>query len=336
MTEASLIARITARFPSSLAEVGIGDDGAVLRASGRQVVTSDMLVENVDFTRATPLIFVGRKSLAVNLSDLAAMGASPSHFVLSMAIPEWAESQLDAMLDGMSALASASGIELIGGDLSRSELLVISITATGTLADDVRPLLRSGARPGNNVYLSRPIGASASGLALLQNGWTIDASGAVEAPAAKRTTLGYAVRELAASLIRRHVDPDPELRLGAQLAAMPEITSCIDVSDGLSTDLHHLCSASAAGATIEQERIPVYPDLLSSTGILGLDPRIVVLHGGEEYALLFTSTLRESELSARLKRPVYRIGRITSERDVILLRDGVAQPLIAQGFEHFA
>ena len=125
--------------------------------------------------------------------------------------------------------------------------------------------------------------------------------------------------------IRRHVDPEPELALGLALAHIDEVTSCIDVSDGLSTDLHHLCDASNCGAEIEKERIPVFPDLQAFAGKLGINVRDVVLHGGEEYALLFTSSLRESELSARLGRPVYAIGRMTKERGVLLKEDGVAR-----------
>ena len=114
------------------------------------------------------------------------------------------------------------------------------------------------------------------------------------------------------------------------------MTSCIDVSDGLSTDLHHLCDASNCGAEIEKERIPVFPDLQAFAGKLGINVRDAVLNGGEEYALLFTSSLRESELSARLKRPVYAIGRMTRERGVSLKEDGVARPLEPRGWDHFA
>ena len=131
------------------------------------------------------------------------------------------------------------------------------------------------------------------------------------------------------SAIRRHVDPEPEVRLGRDLAQIDEVTACIDVSDGLSSDLHHLCDASDVGADIERERIPIFPDLLGNG--LGIPVQECVLHGGEEYALLFTSSLRESELSTRLRRPVYAIGRVRAERGVRL--NGEA--LEAKGFEHF-
>ena len=134
-------------------------------------------------------------------------------------------------------------------------------------------------------------------------------------------------REFAESAIARHIDPEPEIDLGIALAKIPEVTACIDISDGLSTDLHHLCSASHCGAEIERERIPIFPGLLES----GLRAQDLVLHGGEEYALLFTSSLRESELSTRVKRPVYAIGRITAGQDVLLN----GQPLEARGWDHF-
>ena len=133
-------------------------------------------------------------------------------------------------------------------------------------------------------------------------------------------------------MIRRHIDPEPEVALGIALASIDEVTACIDISDGLSTDLNHLCEASGVGAEIERERIPVFPDLSSAGPLLGIDVRNAVLHGGEEFALLFTASLRESELSARVGRPVYAIGRIAKEKGMRL--DG--ESLQPGGFDHFA
>jgi thiamine-monophosphate kinase len=137
------------------------------------------------------------------------------------------------------------------------------------------------------------------------------------------------------SAIRQHIDPEPEIDLGIALSAMNEVTSCIDISDGLSTDLHHLCEESKCGAEIERERIPIFPDLLGAGAALGIRVRDVVLHGGEEYALLFTSSLREAEMSARVKRPVYAIGRVTAGREVSLLEDGQRVKLEPRGWDHF-
>jgi thiamine-monophosphate kinase len=309
VNERELVARVHELFSQR-----IGDDGAVV---DDRVYTTDMLVEDVDFTRAAPLRLVARKSLAVNLSDLAAMGATPAYALLSLGLPEWALAEVDAMLVAYAEAAREWRIEIIGGDFSRAGKLTISVTAVGRLT--TRPLLRSGARPGDRIYVSRPLGASAAGFAL-----------------AGRDALAYADREFIESAVRRHLDPEPEIALGIALAGIPQVTACIDVSDGLSTDLHHLCDASGVGAEIEKERVPVFPDLLLHGPKLGLDVRNAVLHGGEEYALLFTSSLREAELSTKLRRPVYAIGRVTREREVTLREEGVARPLEARGWDHFA
>jgi thiamine-monophosphate kinase len=303
-TEAELIERLRRHFPKA------GDDAAIV---GDEVITTDMLVEDVDFTMAIPIDFIARKSLAVNLSDLAAMGATPLHAVVALAIPPHVDA--GQLIDAMAAAAKHHRIEIVGGDLSRGDKLVISVTAVGRAT---RPLLRGGARPGDRLYVSRPLGAPAAGLALIQR------YGSIEPPA----TLAYLNRELANAVIRRQIDPEPEVALGIALAQVAEVTSCIDISDGLSTDVGHLCEASGCGAEIEKARIPVFPDL----HLAGVDVGNAVLNGGEEYALLFTSSLRESELSSRVKRPVYAIGRMSRDRGVRL--DGV--PLEPRGWDHFA
>ncbi|HJW94236.1 MAG TPA: thiamine-phosphate kinase [Thermoanaerobaculia bacterium] len=303
-TEAQLIERLRRHFPKA------GDDAAVV---GDEVITTDMLVENVDFTTAIPLRFIARKSLAVNLSDLAAMGATPSHAVVALAIPKHVDA--DQLVDAIAEAAKHHAIEIVGGDLSRSEKLVIAVTAVGKTT---RPLLRSGAKAGDRIYVSRPLGAPAAGLALIQR------YGGIEPPA----TLPYLQRELANAVIQRQIDPQPEVALGKMLGQVDAITSCIDISDGLSSDLAHLCEASNLGAEIEKARIPVFPEL----HLAGVDVGDAVLNGGEEYAMLFTSSLRESELSSRLKRPVYAIGRMSRDRGVKL--DGNA--LEPRGWDHFA
>jgi thiamine-monophosphate kinase len=312
MKEADIVARVRELFPQRGAKVGIGDDAAVV---GEHVITTDLLIEDVDFTRAIPLRFVARKSLAVNLSDLAAMGALPAFAVVALGLPAWVHDHIDEFLESLAAAARQYDVDLVGGDLSRAEKLTVAITAIGYV--EHRPLLRSGAQPGDRIYLSRPIGGAAAGLWLLQHGWTVD--GGPDVP--------YAQREFAMSAIRRQVDPEPEVRLGRALAQTDRVTACIDVSDGLSTDLHHLCDASDVGADIERERIPVFPDLPRS----GLPIEDCVLHGGEECALLFTSSLREAELSAKVGRAVYAIGRVSANKGVRL--NGEA--LEAKGYEHF-
>ncbi|HEY2092386.1 MAG TPA: thiamine-phosphate kinase [Thermoanaerobaculia bacterium] len=296
-SEQEIVARLRQLFPRT------GDDAAVI---GDQVITVDMLVEDVDFTRNVPLRFIARKSLAVNLSDLAAMGAQPRYAVVALGLPEWVN--VEMLTDALAEAAREYDIEIVGGDLSKSDKLVIAITAIG---ETKQPLLRSGARSGDRIYVSRPLGGAAAGLAFL--GKPLD-------------DMPYALREFAQSAVQRQIDPEPELELGQRLAGIA--TACIDISDGLSTDLDHLCEASNVGAEITRERIPVFPGLLES----GLNVRDAVLNGGEEYALLFTSRLREAELSTRTGRPVYAIGKIVAERGVKL--DG--EPLPPRGWDHFA
>ena len=303
MTEAEIIERLRRLFPA------IGDDAAVV---GEQVITTDMLIEDVDFTRKTPIEFVARKSVAANLSDLAAMGATPAFAVVALGAPKWLD--IVQFMTEMASAAKKYSLEIVGGDLSRSEKLVVSIAAIGRAK---RPLLRSGAKPGDRIFVSRPLGASSAGLQLVQRP-PGDAS--------------YAVREFAEAVIQRHLDPEPEVALGMALAQIDAVTACIDISDGLSTDLNHVCDASGVGADVERARIPVFPDLERAGPALGIDVRAAVLNGGEEFALLFTASMRESELSSKLGRPVYAIGRISEQRGVRL--DG--QPLAAGGFDHFA
>lgn len=307
MNENEIVVRLRRMFPR------IGDDAAVI---GNEVITTDMLIEEIDFTRHIPLRFIARKSLAVNLSDLAAMGAQPSYAVVALGVPDAADAE--PFMSSIAEAAAEYGIEIVGGDLSRAPKIVVAITAIGKAG---RPLLRSGAKAGERIYVSRPLGGSAAGLELVTRWSSIDPPG----------DLAFAQREFAESAIRRHIDPEPEIDLGIALAALRDVTSCIDVSDGLSTDLHHLCEASHLGADIERERIPVFADLAHHAQAFGINVRDAVLHGGEEYALLFTSSLRESELSARVKRPVYAIGRMSQDKGVRI--DG--QPLGAEGWDHF-
>jgi thiamine-monophosphate kinase len=301
VSEGDVIRRIRELFPRA------GDDAAVV---GTQVITNDVLFENVDFTRDTPLRLVARKSLTINLSDIGAMGGRPQYAIVAIGSPD--EAVAATLIEELAVAAREQDVEIIGGDLSRAAEIFLSITMIGEAAN---PILRSGARRGDRIYLSRPIGGSAAGLTLLQR---------------KTVSTSYAEREFIESAIRRHLEPEAEVALGVKLVGIA--TSCIDVSDGLSTDLHHLCDASNVGAAIERQRIPVFADLQRFGPQLGINVRDAVLHGGEEYALLFTSSMRESELSSRVGRPVYAIGRIVEERGVRI--DG--EPLPPGGFDHFA
>jgi thiamine-monophosphate kinase len=184
MNERDLVKRVRELFSPR-----IGDDGAVV---GDQVITTDMLVEDVDFTRAIPLSFIARKSLAVNLSDLAAMGSRPSHAVVALGLPDWARENIDEFLVAMSDAAKEWRIEIVGGDFSRAAKLTISIAAVGDVV--TRPLLRSGAKPGDRIYVSRPIGGSAAGLEFLKKGFSVDAGFSPRVPAEAGTHTFSAAR----------------------------------------------------------------------------------------------------------------------------------------------
>lgn len=313
--------------------LGIGDDAAVLDVHGRLVLTTDTLIEGVDFFADAPLRLIGHKALAANLSDLAAMGAVPTSFLLTIAVPPDRLGSLQPLLDGMAALARRSGTSLIGGDLSRSPVLTLSITALGR-PTVIEPLVRSSARTGDRIFVSRPLGGSEAGLHLYRNGWRLRDDSEPVAP--EGASITFAIRDLAGALLRHHLAPEPETELGAALGAIDKIHACIDVSDGLSTDLHHICRASGVAALVEWERIPIFPDLTAASRVLGINIEQAVLHGGEEYALLFTSPLGEYELSHLLGRPVFAIGRMREGEGVRLLREGHEVPLGNYGFDHFA
>ena len=163
MTEDEIVQRVRELFPQRGAKIGIGDDAAVV---GEQAITVDMLVEDVDFKRSYPIEAIAHKSLVVNLSDLAAMGAMPAFAVVALGIAPWLLDKIEPFLNALAECARKYDIDLVGGDLSRSERAVIAITATGWIGK--RPLLRSGAKPGDRIYVSRPLGASYAGLQMLE------------------------------------------------------------------------------------------------------------------------------------------------------------------------
>lgn len=330
--EREMIAKLAEAFPAFSEGMGIGDDAALLRGSGTLAITNDMLVENVDFTSTIPIEFVAEKALACNLSDLAAMGATPLAFLLAIGCPESFLGQFDRFVKALASVSRRRKITLIGGDISQAPQLVLSITAMGRVGS--RALLRSGAKPGDRIFVSRPLGASGFGLGLLSQGWTIASDRKVTPPFASE--FGYTEREFAAAAISRHVAPDPEIALGQKLAEIDEVTACIDISDGLSSDLRRLCEASGTGAVVSSDRLPVFPDLPTYARLAGIGVSDLVLHGGEEYALLFTSSLMESQMSNRVGTVVYAIGRITEGNEVLIERDGREESLPDGGYEHFA
>jgi thiamine-monophosphate kinase len=319
-------------LPSSYSPLffGIGDDAAVIeqRDGFCSVVTADLLVEEIDFRLATTTPrLLGHKALAVSLSDIAAMGACPRWALLSIGVPGgiWHSRFLDEFYEGFFALADRRDVQLIGGDVSRTpgKVLIDSIVI-GEVARG-HAVMRSGARPGDHIFVTGDLGASALGLRLLE----------------RNIHPGTALREDRRAVeraIRRHRRPEPRTPWGRMLGEEDLATAMIDISDGLSSDLAHLCHESRVGAEIVAGRIPIDPIIANLCEELSIDPLEAALGGGEDFELLFTIDPRDlPRLPKRLGGvPATYIGDVRDEPDGIAIRQGRSfRPLKARGFMHF-
>jgi thiamine-monophosphate kinase len=328
VTEFELIARLTEGVPREARDlgVGVGDDACVIAGpAGRDwLLTADALIEGIHFRREwTDLAQLGRKALAVNLSDIAAMGGRPRFFLATVAIPRgMGAAGAIELSGGMRALAAEMGVLLVGGDTSSSEHdLAISITAVGEVASG-RAILRSTARTGDVLYATGTMGGSALGLACLRAG---------KYPAA------------AAPFVERHRNPLPRLAMAEQLAACGMVSAMIDVSDGLLADAGHVAESSGAGFEIEAARVPRDPAFEAVAREVGADPTALCLAGGEDYELLFAVRAEALEAFERDVLPLLpapgaaRIGRIVADRTMrrALDREGRTIELASQGFDHF-
>jgi len=327
--EHALLARLRALAPPPppWVIVGIGDDAAVLEPPRNQldVVTTDALVEHVHFDRrfSSPAD-VGHKALAVNLSDLAAMGAEPRAALLSLALPDTLlVAEFDALVQAFLAAAASQRVALVGGNLSRSPgPLVVDVTAVGAVRRR-RVLGRAGARPGDALYLSGTVGAAAAGL-----GWLRAHAGA-EAP-----------REPVPPIVERYRRPSPRVRLGVIVGRNRAAAACVDLSDGLADAARQIAGASGTGAVLDAAAIPVDAGAREWYQGQGLDPLEAALAGGEDYELLFAVPRRRRRgflAAARLARDtrVTCIGAVTEGPTVALRRNGREEALPA-GFAHFA
>ena len=295
--------------------IGIGDDTALVRTPGTLLLTTDLLVEDEDFRRhGHPARLLGRKALNVNLSDIAAMGGRPLHALVGLAVPgDVDESWLRQFMAGFRAAARESGVALVGGDLSESATIMIAVTVTGRAE---RPVRRCGAKPGDGIFVSGTLGDAAGGLRLVEQGGIRGVVKAVQ------------------PLVAAFLDPRPRLELGALLARRRLASAMIDVSDGLSVDLAHICEESGVGAEVEAARVPISAALAH----MAVDPLSLALNGGEDFELLFTvrpEKLDEVERLAR-RHGLTRIGRVTAGRKVMLVGPGKKRKALrARGFEHF-
>jgi thiamine-monophosphate kinase len=312
--------------------VGIGDDAAVLATSSktRTLVTTDFLTEGVHFLRArTPPRLLGRKAMAVNLSDIAAMGGVPLSAVVSVGLPRatsWAWAR--GLASGMAETARRHRVTIVGGDTCAAERVFVSVTLLGAVeaGGEVR---RSGARSGDRLYVTGTLGASAAGLAIL--------SGTAGASGRSRPGGGPGARRRA---LQAHLDPRPRVLFGRALGMTGIARAMIDLSDGIAKDLPRLCAASKTGAVISASAIPVDP---AATRLLGERRAFdAALSGGEDYELLFAARPEHepalARLAAGLEQAVACIGAVLPRaRGIRLLgRDGRYRPLPRPAFEHFA
>lgn len=295
--------------------LSIGDDAAVIAVDGHVAVTVDTLVAGVHFPDGMAPNLLGHRLLAVNLSDLAAMGARPRWSTLALTMPAADELWLDGFSRGLFELADRYGVSLVGGNLSRGPL-----TLTMQLMGTVEPknmLTRGGGHVGDDVYVTGTLGDSSAGIMLI-----LERSSAPQGSAA-------------AALKERFYRPVP--RVGAGLALGPLATAAIDVSDGLLADLGHICKASGCGATIDVERVPLSAELLSL-----FPPQEALAHalgGGDDYELCFTAPpSRAEEIEAALEAaatPLRRIGQLAAGQTVVCRRDGEPFAPAVRGFRHF-
>ena len=320
-TERDLIARIQSHLPPapSWMPVGIGDDAAVVEPERNrlEVLSVDSLVEGVHFDRTfVPAEAIGHRALAVNLSDLAAMGAAPRLALLAMALPPTLPlADFDAIVSGFCTLAERHRLQLAGGNLTRSPgPLMIDVTVVGTVKRR-QALTRSGARPGDDLYVSGSLGAARAGLLALKGG-----------------TVSVAAEQ--------YLRPDPRVRLGVWLGRNRAASACIDLSDGLADGVHRLAESSGVGVTVDADALPLGGAARAVFEARGEDAVREGLAGGDDYELLFTVRRRMARSVTACARqtgvPLTRIGVCTEGRAVLLRRAGVEEPLALTGYDHFA
>jgi thiamine-monophosphate kinase len=287
----------------------VGDDCALVRpdAGLDLALTTDMLIEGRHFVPDAEPRALGHKALAVNLSDLAAMGATPRWATLAIALPAVDAAWLDAFSTGLYALAERFGVDLIGGDTTRGDVRTISITAVGEVPPDLA-LTRAGARAGDDIWVSGELGGAA---------------------------LGLVHPEIAAAAERLH-RPEPRVELGERLRKLAN--AAIDVSDGLAGDLGHICQRSGVAASVRYDHLP------RAAAFAGIDDKVLeqrcVLSGGDDYELLFTAAREQraelEALGAELKIALTRVGSIEMGAPRVTVLDDRGSPIPHRGgYDHF-
>jgi len=327
--EFALIARLQQRLHDTTHRQvvrGIGDDCAVLRPSAGMdlLLTTDTQEEGVHFRRdwATPQD-IGWRCLAVNVSDIAAMGGSPLGAVIALSVPASLEvAFVESLYDGLQELATAYDCPIIGGNVSKaSEHMAVTITVLGEVPCG-SGVYRSGAQVGDEIWVTGDLGGAKAGLEVLSH--------------------PEAVANLAtAAVLKRYRRPCPRLREAQYLRQHGVLHSLIDLSDGLSSDLAHICTESGVGAQLEAVRLPVSAEVREVARALQVDPLTFALHGGEDFELCLTAPAGclaslQPLFAGQFQCPLVRVGTVKPERGIRLrLADGTEQPLRARGYDHF-
>lgn len=312
--EFELIREFFTRPPRDAAvHVGVGDDAALIAVPENHelVVTTDTLVGGRHFPEDAAPFDIGWKALAVNLSDLAAMGAEARWVTLALTLPDSNEEFLREFSAGFFALAEKENVSLIGGDTTRGPLS-ITVTAMGIVPLG-QALRRNGAKPGDDIYVSGTVGDAGLGLRLVLQQWPDDLPAEDEA-----------------TVLQRLNRPEPRLALAKELRALA--SACLDVSDGLAQDLGHILRASVVGALLDIDALP------RSAALAGIDAAfadVLALTSGDDYELLFTAPPQEREKIAALSCPCTRVGSITTGPALVLRRHGVSVDMPLAGFRHF-
>jgi len=301
----------------------IGDDCCEIKASGSFLISTDSLVDSIHFDRKFhPPHLLGRKSIAVNLSDIAAMGGRPRFVLLSLCLPEdLAWEWIVAWLDGALEILKEYDCVLIGGDTVKAKELMFTVTVLGE-PDASNAIYRSGAEEGDTLWVSGLLGSAGAGLGLLSR---------------DQLTPGC-LNSMPESLLEAHLNPIPRVSLGIELAKSGMVSSMQDISDGLATDLAHICIASGVSSIIDFNLLPHHPELQTVADLLGTTVEDLLLRAGEDYQLLFTVKKgKENELCNYLqakKQEITRIGEVRSGKGVFLQKKEGTKEITFQGYEH--
>lgn len=318
----NMIKKDTIHDPGTVV-VGIGDDAAVLLPTPRQLqlLTTDMLVENIHFDLGTTTAMqLGYKAVAVNLSDIAAMGGTPRHAVVSIGLPSAMPVDfVTGLYNGMKEICREYNVNIVGGDTVASPLgLVINVAILGEV-EPAHVVRRSGAEPGDIVAVTNTLGNSSAGLALLQRG-------------------EWEEFDFAWPLVTAHLTPRPQVKPG-HLLAIHGATSMDDISDGLASELHEIATASNVSIYVDAKRIPLAPELEQAAAILGQNPLDYALYGGEDFQLLFTISAEQFRLlsSIDIGAALVEIGEVRPAGEgVWLIHDKEhRQQLEPRGYNHF-